>query len=104
MRPVLASNSQRFRAGDPARCERRDNTVNNESIGIGSVFVLTLFLFLLRHFYLSIGRREKSRQVTPTTLGRNQKLNKRAAEDDAWLLWTPDPDPPTDSSKRVGDR
>jgi hypothetical protein len=74
--------------------------VNNESIGIGSVFVLTLFLFLLRHFYLSIGRREKSRHVSPATPRANKKSNTDSISDYAWLLWTPETDQ-TDSSNRL---
>ena len=60
--------------------------MNNEAIGIGCVFAVTFFLFLLRHLYLSIGQRDKSRQVSPAPVA-NKSLNDHSA-DDAWLLWT----------------
>ena len=59
--------------------------MNNEAIGIGCVFALTFFLFLLRHLYLSIGQRDKSRHVRPAAVA-NKNLNDESA-DDAWLLW-----------------
>lgn len=64
--------------------------MSNEAIGIGCVFALTFFLFMLRHLYLSIGRRDKSRQVRPAAVA-NKNLNDESA-DDAWLLWTPKTD------------
>jgi hypothetical protein len=66
-----------------------DSSVNNDVIGIGGVFALTGFLFLLRHFFLSIGR-EKSRRVTPASPRANTESNRHSAADDGWLLWTPD--------------
>ena len=63
--------------------------MNNEAIGIGCVFALTFFLFLLRHLYLSIGRRDRSRQVTAAPPPANEKLNIDSGADNAWLLWTP---------------
>jgi hypothetical protein len=74
--------------------------VNNEVIGIGGVFALTLFLFLLRHFCLSIGRRDKSGYVTPAPPRANKKSNTEPGKDDAWLLWTPETDQ-SDSTNRL---
>lgn len=75
--------------------------MNNEMIGIAGVFALTLFLFLLRHFYLSIGRRDKSGYVTPAPPGANKReSNSDSGTDDAWLLWTPETDQ-SDSSNRL---
>lgn|GEM_PF-2620402 len=64
--------------------------MSNEAIGIGCVFALTFFLFLLRHLYLSIGRRDRSHQVRPAAVA-NKDSNNEAA-DDAWLLWNPQTD------------
>ena len=36
--------------------------MSNEVVGIIAVFPLTLILFVLRHFYLSIGHTNKSRR------------------------------------------
>lgn len=77
--------------------------MNNQMIGIAGVFAFTLFLFLLRHFYLSLGRPKKRRYVTPTALPGNHEMHKKAARDDAWLLWTKDPDKQGGSSNRVDD-
>ena len=63
--------------------------MNNEAIGIGCVFALTFFLFLLRHLYLSIGRRDHSRQVTPAPTAPGEKSSSDSGADNAWLLWTP---------------
>ncbi len=76
--------------------------MNNEMIGIAGVFALTLFLFLLRHFYLSIGRRDKSRHVTPAGALTNKKSNIDSRADDAWLLWTAESDQ-SDSPRSVHD-
>ena len=76
--------------------------MNDQVIGIAGVFAFTLFLFLLRHFYLSVGRRKKSRYVTPSALPGNHEMHKKAASDDAWLLWTEGPDK-QGSSNRVDD-
>jgi hypothetical protein len=76
--------------------------VSNQLIGIAGVFALTFFLFVLRHFYLSIGRTNKSRHVTPTAVPQRHESNQTAESDD-WILWTADRDPQTDSSKRVDD-
>jgi hypothetical protein len=73
--------------------------VNNEVIGIGGVFVLTLFLFLLRHVYLSIGQHGKSRHITPAAPLANNKSDRDSGADDAWLLWSAEPDQ-TDSTNR----
>jgi len=78
--------------------------MNNQMIGIASVFVLTFLLFVLRHCFLSLGRRNKRRRyVTPTALPGNHEMHKKAASDDAWLLWTKDPDKQGGSSNRVDD-
>ena len=75
--------------------------MNNDVIGIGGVFAFTLFLFLLRHFYLSIGRRDdKSRYVTPAAPRANKRSNSDSGADDAWLLWMPD----LETETRVDDR
>lgn len=63
--------------------------MTNQTIGVGGAFVLTLFLFLLRHFYLTFRRRDKRRHTAPTTVPGDYELNKKPAEDNAWLLWTP---------------
>jgi hypothetical protein len=76
--------------------------MNNQMIGIAGVFAFTLFLFLLRHFYLSLGRPKKRRYVTPTALPGNHEMHKKTASDDDWLLWTEDPDK-QGSSNRVDD-
>ena len=76
--------------------------MSNEIIGIAGSFGFTIFLFLLRLIYLSIGRSDKSRRVTYTSLTGNKELTGKAAGDDSWLLWTPDPDPRTGSPKRAG--
>ena len=77
--------------------------MNNQTIGIAGVFAFTFFLFVIRHFYLSLGRRKKRRYVTPTALPGNHEMHKEAASDDAWLLWTEDPDKQGGSSNRVDD-
>ena len=76
--------------------------MNNEAIGIGCVFALTFFLFLLRHLYLSIGQRDRSRQVTAASPPppANEKSNSGSGTDDAWLLWTPSLEPEV----RIDDR
>ena len=76
--------------------------MNNQVIGIAGVFAFTLVLFLLRHFCLSLGRRKKRRYGTPTALPGNHEMHKKAVSDDAWLLWTEDPDK-QGSSNRVDD-
>jgi hypothetical protein len=74
--------------------------VSNDVIGIGCVFALTFLLFVLRHLYLSIGRREKSRQVTPAPPPANERSNSDLGTDNAWLLWTPD----LETEVRINDR
>ena len=74
--------------------------MNNEMIGIAGVFALTLFLLLLRHFYLSIGRRDKSGHATTALPLGNKQSNSDPRTDDAWLLWTPETDQ-CNSSKRL---
>jgi len=74
--------------------------VNNEAIGIGCVFALTFFLFLLRHLYLSIGRRDKNSHVTPAPPPANEKSNSDSGADNAWLLWTPN----LETEVRINDR
>jgi hypothetical protein len=64
--------------------------MNNQMIGITGVFALTFFLFVLRHFFLSLGRANKSRYVNPTAPRGTFELNRKAVEDDSWLLWSPD--------------
>jgi hypothetical protein len=74
--------------------------MSNETIGIVGVFAFTLFLFMLRHFYLSIRRRDKSRYVAPAAPGGNKRSNSDSGTDDGWLLWTPETDQ-SDSSNRL---
>lgn len=76
--------------------------MKSEMIGIAGVFVLTFFLFALRHFILTIGRANNSGHDTRPAPSRNHELNKESGEDDAWLLWTPEPDQ-SDSSNRLND-
>lgn len=64
--------------------------MSNEIIGIGDVFAFTFLLFVLRHFYLSIGRTNKSRYANPTTPPGHYELTTKVVEDDSWLLWSPD--------------
>lgn len=64
--------------------------MTNEMIGIAGVFALTLFLFVLRHCFHSFGRPNRSRYVNPTTPRRDHESNTRSADDDAWLLWSPE--------------
>lgn len=75
--------------------------MGNQTIGIGGVFIFTFFLFVLRHFLLALGQSKSRRYDAP--IAGNDNLNRKADADDAWLLWTPDPNPRTGSSKRVGD-
>ena len=77
--------------------------MNNQTIGIAGVFVFTFFLFVLRHFFLSIGRTNKSRHVTPTAFPQRRQSN-QSAESDDWILWTPDREPRKGSSKQIRDR
>ena len=74
--------------------------MSNEAIGIGCVFALTFFLFLLRHLYLSIGRRDHSRQVTPAPTAPGEKSSSDSGADNAWLLWTPN----LEAEGRIDDR
>jgi hypothetical protein len=76
--------------------------MKNQMIGIAGVFAFTLFLFLLRHFYLSLGRPNKRRYMIPTALPGNHEMHKKPASDDDWLLWTKDSDQ-QGSSNRVDD-
>ena len=73
--------------------------MRNELVGIVGVFAFTLILFVLRHFCLSIGRTNKSRQVNTTAARDNHELNSLAATNDAWLLWNDDPDKQAGSRK-----
>ncbi|HXI90108.1 MAG TPA: hypothetical protein VNO24_08850 [Blastocatellia bacterium] len=77
--------------------------MNNQTIGIAAVFAFTFILFVLRHFFLSIGRTNKNRHVTPTTFPQRHASNQTAESDD-WILWTPDWEPRKISSKQVRDR
>ena len=79
--------------------------MNNQMIGIASVFVLTFLLFVLRHRFLSLGRANKSGHGIRPGARRNNELNssnKKPGEDDAWLFWTPEPNQ-TDASNRAHD-
>ena len=64
----------------------------NEVIGIVGVLGLTSLLFGLRHLILPSERADKRRYITPIADRENHELDKRTVEDDAWLLWAPDPE------------
>lgn len=65
--------------------------MNNKMIGIASVFALTCFLLVLRHWFLSIGRPNRSRHdSTNKTQHGGFERNARAVEDDARLLCSRD--------------
>jgi len=76
----------------------------SDLIGMAGVAGVTGLLFVIRHFVLTLGRHDSKRSVTPIPPLANHRLNRVSGEDDAWLLWTPDPDPQKDSSKRVSDQ
>ena len=64
--------------------------MTNEMIGIAGVLALAFVLLVLRHCFVSIGRAKKGRYVNPTASRGHYELNKKAVEDDSWLLWSPD--------------
>jgi hypothetical protein len=49
--------------------------MSNQMIGIAGVFALTLFLLLLRHCLLLLGRPNRSRHVNPTAPRGNLELH-----------------------------
>jgi len=63
--------------------------MNNQTIGIAGVFALTIFLFVLRHFVLSLGRPKQRRHVNPMIPRKDQERRTTSADDDDWLLWRP---------------
>ena len=66
---------------------------SNELIGISGVFVLTLFLIGLYHIIGIFGRHSK-RYVAQRKRARDPEQDdprKTYVEDDAWLLWSPEP-------------
>ena len=73
--------------------------MNNQMIGIAGVFAVTLFLLVLRHCFLSLGRARRSRHVNPTAPRRDHEPNLKSADDDAWLLWSPELDERAGPSK-----
>lgn len=73
--------------------------MNNQMIGITGVFALTFLLLVLRHCFLSLGRTNRSRYVNPTTPRRDHESKTESAEDDAWLLWSPERDERAGPSK-----
>lgn len=78
--------------------------MTNEIIGIVSAIALTALLFGLRHLLLPSERGKERRDVpAPPPLHRgNHELNRKTVEDDAWLLWRPEPNE-TAPSARVCD-
>jgi hypothetical protein len=66
--------------------------MSNQLIGIAGVFALTFFLFVIRHWFLSLGRANRSRYVNPTTPRRDRESDITSADDNAWLLWSPERD------------
>jgi hypothetical protein len=79
------------------------STMNNQLIGIAGVFALTFILLVLRHWFLSLGRPSRRRYVAPMALPGRHESNTKTVEDDSWLLWTPDSNPRTGPSRRIGD-
>ena len=75
--------------------------MSNQMIGVSSVFVATLFLFVLRYCLLAIGRARRDGHATPTLPRAIIEPDAKPVEDDAWLLWTPDDGPRGDSPKRA---
>ena len=76
--------------------------MTNQMIGVSSVFVVTLFLFVLRYCLLMLGRARRNGYATPTLPGAIIEPDAKPVEDDAWLLWTPDEGPRGGSPKRAG--
>lgn len=74
--------------------------MENQMIGVASVFAMTFFLFVLRHCLLSLGRPKRSGYVNPTTLRRDYESNIESADDHAWLLWSPELDAQAGPPKR----
>ena len=81
----------------------------NDLIGLAGVFVLTIFLLLLYHLMSSIGRhteRSNTQTKPPNNPDRHRRenfdLHKDSADDDAWLLWSPELDQ-AGSANRVCD-
>ncbi len=66
--------------------------MSNQMIGIAGVFLLTLVLFVLLHWFLSLGRSKGGRYVKPMNLHRDRESPPKLADDNAWLLWSPDVD------------
>ena len=69
-------------------------------IGIAGVFFLVLALFVLRHFILTTGQRNRKHSVNPTMPLATDKVNINSEPE--WLLWTPEPDE-ADSANRARD-
>jgi hypothetical protein len=68
--------------------------MGNELVGIVGVFAFTLILFLLRHFCMSFGRPDKSRQARTTSVRENQEN----------LVWRPVTMPGFYGTVRTNDR
>ena len=64
--------------------------MTNESIGITGVIVVTFLLFVLRRLILPSERRRKTAPLTHLARRSDEQFKRRAIEDDAWLLWSPD--------------
>jgi hypothetical protein len=65
--------------------------VNNETIGIAGVFVLTSLLFVLLHCFLSLGPLDKRRHVNSSAPGATIESNSGTRVDDSWHLRNPEP-------------
>ena len=61
--------------------------MNNQVIGIIGVFVLTLFLLVLRHILLIWGQPSKRRHLRQSP---PERVARDTTEDDSWLLLSPD--------------
>ena len=75
--------------------------MSNQMIGITGVFALTLFLLILRHCFLALGRVKRSGNVTLTLPRASYEFDTKTGEDDSWLLWTSDETPRGDARKHA---
>jgi hypothetical protein len=63
--------------------------MNDQLIGITGVFVVTVSLFLLRQFILSIGRPNRNRYVTPVADRQDRPAEIKATDDPTWAAAMP---------------
>jgi hypothetical protein len=78
-----------------------EDTMNNQMIGIASVFSLAFFLLALRHLLLSVGRSHRDRYVDPALHPLSAELDPTDIEDDSWLFWSSDSE--TNSANPAGE-